>query len=177
MKKGILITLLLATSLALVAASISCSSHTSSQIEINNSATPPEIGQPAPNIAVTDLSGKTANLSDFMGKSVLLDFWAVECDQCNMERDIFEAVHKEYPDIQIMMVDSKDDIGTVKRFVGSIAFTLPVYMDERMMAASDFDVHLIPETFLINKMGIIKYIQDGAFTDQAQLENALKSLQ
>jgi cytochrome c biogenesis protein CcmG/thiol:disulfide interchange protein DsbE len=177
MKRGIFITLLLATSLVLAAEGISCSSRTSSQIETNNSATPPEIGQQAPNIAVTDLSGKTVNLNDFMGNSVLLNFWAVDCDQCNMERDLFKEVYKEYPDIQIMMVDSKDDIGTIKRFVSSIDFTLPVYVDEQMIAAGTFDVHLIPKTFLIDRTGIIKYIQDGAFADQAQLENALKSLQ
>jgi cytochrome c biogenesis protein CcmG/thiol:disulfide interchange protein DsbE len=172
MKRVIIISLFLTAALVLSSESISCSTS-SIPHEINNSATPPEIGKQAPDFTVTNLSGKAVNLSDFLGNMVLLDFWSVECDQCNMERDLLIAAHSEHPDIQIMMVDSKDDVGTVKRFVKSIDFTLPVYTDEDMAAASAFDVHLIPETFLINKMGIIKYIQNGAFTDRAQLENVL----
>lgn len=172
MRKVVFIAFLLTTSLLLVAAGISCTSSAVTPHVINNTALP-EVGEQAPDFTVTNLSGKAVNLSDFVGNSVLLDFWSVDCDQCNMERDLLVAVHNEYPDIQIMMVDSKDDVGTVKRFVKNIDFTLPVYMDEEMIAASAFDVHLIPKTFLINKMGIIKYVQDGAFTDRTQLENAL----
>jgi peroxiredoxin len=175
MKKGILISLLLVASLILVSDGISCSAS-SIPPEIYSNATPPEIGEQAPNFTVTDISGKTVNLSDFAGDVVLLNFWAVDCDQCNMERDLFEAVHNEYPDIQIMMVNSKDDVGSVKRFIRSFAFNLPVYMDNQMVAADAFDVHLIPKTFLINKSGTIEYIQDGAFSDRAQLEDALASI-
>jgi peroxiredoxin len=179
MKSILIISLLLLATSVMLGGIISCSSSTSSASgphEINN-VVPPEIGKPAPNFTVTSLSGKTVNLSDFSGDMVLVDFWSVGCDQCNMERDLFEAVHEEYPDIQIMMVDSKDDIGIVKRFVRSYNFSPSVYMDKEMTAAGAFDVNLIPETFLINKTGIIEYIQDGAFCDQLQLENALKLLQ
>jgi peroxiredoxin len=176
MKKAILI-LLMATSLALVGAGVSCSGASTKTLppEINK-ATPPEIDKQAPDFMITTLAGKTAALSDYKGKKVLLNFWAVTCDQCNMERDLLEAVHSEYPEIQIMMVNSKDDIGTVRQFVRNVRYTLPIYMDEERIAAVTYDVYLIPKTFLINGDGIIKYIQDGAFSDRTQLENALKSL-
>jgi peroxiredoxin len=177
MRKAILILLSIATSLMLVSEAISCSTGASPEIPSNeiNNATPPAIDKRAPDFTVTNLAGKTVVLSDFKSKKVLLNFWSVWCDQCDMESGLFEAVHSEYPEIQIMMMDSKDDIGTVLRFVRSSNFTLPVYIDEKRIAASAYDVHLIPKTFLINSDGIIKYIQDGAFVDQTQLENALKS--
>jgi peroxiredoxin len=177
MKKAILILLLIAASLMLVNESMACSSGASPEIvpEPNNNATPPEIDKQAPDFTVTNLAGKTVALSDFRSKQVLLNFWSAWCEQCDMERGLFETVHSEYPDIQIMMVNSKDDVGTVLRFVRSSNFTLPVYIDEKRIAASAYDVHLMPKTFLINSNGLIKYIQDGAFANQTQLENALKS--
>jgi peroxiredoxin len=176
MNKRIVMALLPATALLLMASGISCASAAQTPHTINNIA-PPEVGKQAPDITVTDLSGKAVSLSDFTGAQVLLNFWAVDCDGCNMERDIFEAVHIEYPDLQIMMIDSKDNISQVKRFANIFDFNLPVYMDEQMTAADDFDVHFLPETFLVDRNGIIEYIQNGAFADRAQLENALKSLQ
>lgn len=166
----------MATSLAVVGAGASCSGASTETVppEISN-ATPPEIDKQAPDFTVTNLAGKTVALRDFKGKKVLINFWAVLCDQCDMERDLFQAVHNEYPEIQIMMINSKDDIGTVRQFVRNSNSTLPIYMDEERIAASIYNVHLIPKTFLIGSNGIVKYIQDGAFSDQTQLENALKS--
>lgn len=166
----------MAASLAIVTAGVSCSGASTEtvQLEISNT-TPPEINKQAPDFTVTSFAGKTVALSDFKGKKVLLNFWAVACDQCDMERDLFQTVHSKYPEIQIMMVNSKEDIGTVRQFVRYSDFTLPIYMDEERIAAGAYDVHLIPKTFLIDSNGIVKYIQDGAFSDQTQLENALKS--
>jgi peroxiredoxin len=173
MKKAIL-TLLIATMLALVSVGASCAGA-STETVISNTV-PPEIDKPAPDFSITNISGKTVALSDFKGKKVLLNFWAVLCTQCDMERSLLEAVHSKYPEIQIMMVDSKDDTGTIRKFVRNGNFTLPIYMDEQRIAAGVYDVHLIPKTFLIDSNGTVKYIQQGAFSNQAQLENALKSL-
>jgi peroxiredoxin len=177
MKEKFLILLSITALLTLFSEGISCSLGASPEIPSNeiNNATPPAIGNQAPDFTVTNLAGKTVVLTDFRGKKVLLNFWSVWCDQCEMERDLFEAVHSEYPEIQIMMINSKDDAGTVRRFVRSSNFTLPVYIDENRIAASAYDVHLIPKTFFINSSGTIKYIQDGAFDSQEQLENILKS--
>jgi len=179
MKKTVFILLLMATLLMLVSQGISCSRGTSAEIVTPqiNKATAPEIDNQAPDFNVTNLAGRAVALSDFRGKKVLLDFWSVFCDQCNMERDLLEAVHSKYPEIQLMMVDSKDEIDIVQQFVRNTSSTLPIYIDENRIAASAYDVHIIPKTFLINSDGVIKYIQDGAFVDQAQLENALKSLE
>lgn len=177
MKRAILILPLVATLLMLFSEGISCSTGASPEIPSNeiNNATPPAIGNQAPDFTVINIAGKTVALSDFRDKNVLLNFWSVLCDQCDMEMGLFEAVHREYPEIQIMAVNSKDDTGAVLRFVRSTSFTFPVYIDQTGIAASIYDVNLIPKSFLIDSSGIIKYIQDGAFDNQTQLENALKS--
>jgi len=42
-------------------------------------------GQPAPDFALKDGSGKTVKLQDYRGKVLLLDFWATWCTGCKQE--------------------------------------------------------------------------------------------
>ena len=177
--KRIFITLLFtAAPLILLSNGIACSSQASSgTVSSQINGPPPTVDNLAPDFTVDDINGKTVELTNFRGKNVLLDFWSLDCDQCIMERDIFQAVHAEDPDIQIMMVDSKEDLNMVRQYVRSSNFTLPVFIDEGERAAGSYDVNLIPETFLINSAGTIKYIQDGAFASRTQLEDALRTLQ
>jgi peroxiredoxin len=176
MKEKFLILLSITALLTLFSEGISCSPGASPEIASNeiNNATPPAIGNQAPDFTAINVAGKTVALSDFRGKNILLNFWSVWCDQCDMEMGFFETVHREHPEIQIMAVNAKDDMGTIQRFVRSSNFTFPIYIDQTGMVARIYDVHLIPKTFLIDSSGIIKYIQDGAFDTQTQLENALK---
>jgi peroxiredoxin len=176
MKKLIPI-LLTATALLLFSVGTSCggTSTVTTPSPINKAALP-KIDKPAPDFTVTDVSGKKVTLSDFKGKKVLISFWSITCDGCAMEDDFFEAVHNEYPDIQILMVNSKDSFGTVRQYARASNYTRPLYSDENKVMAGAYDVRFIPKTFFINSDGIIKYIQDGAFTNQTQLEDALKLL-
>ena len=98
--------------------SISCS--TGSPVEVaampGNGGAPPAVGNQAPNIAVNNLSGRTVALSDFKGKKVLVSFWSVWCDQCDKDMWLFQAVHKKYPEIQIMAINPKEDVTEIKPF-------------------------------------------------------------
>ena len=44
-----------------------------------------QIGQPAPEIAAFDLQGNKASLSDWQGKTVLINFWSETCGACIAE--------------------------------------------------------------------------------------------
>jgi thiol-disulfide isomerase/thioredoxin len=52
--------------------------------------------QPAADFVLRDASGKTAKLSDYAGKVVLLDFWATWCTGCKKEIPWFSEFQKKY---------------------------------------------------------------------------------
>ena len=84
------------------------------QIQANTTSTPLSIGQPAPEIAMSDATGKIITLSSLKGQYVLVDFWASWCGPCRAENpnvvSAFEKYkNKKFTVLGVSLDDNKAD--------------------------------------------------------------------
>lgn len=113
----------------------------------------------APDFTVTDASGNVVQLSDFLGKPVVLNFWASWCGPCKSEMPDFESAYVEYGnDIHFLMVNLTDGyqetVELAQEFINEQGYTFPVYFDtENQNATITYGVFSIPTTYFIDAEG------------------------
>ncbi|MDO8445789.1 MAG: TlpA disulfide reductase family protein [Deltaproteobacteria bacterium] len=119
---------------------------------------PPEKGMASVDITVHDLEGKTISLSQLKGKVVVLNFWATWCPPCREEMPSMEALYQKYKENKefvMLLVSIDENIDTVREFMKTNNYSMPVYHDPNKEAGSAYGITGVPETFLIDKKGVI----------------------
>lgn len=110
----------------------------------------------APDFTLKDLSGNDITLSDYEGKIVILNFWAVWCKYCIEEMPDFNTLDKELKqseDAVILAVNVQEPKQTVQDYLTENDIDLEVLMDEDGAIASTYGVSGYPTTFIINPDG------------------------
>ena len=126
---------------------------------------------------VFDKDQNEVKLSQFIGKPVVINFWATWCPYCVDEMPIFEQMYKKYGDeVEFMMINSTDGNRETKekamQYVLDKEYTFPVYYDLKYQANYAFYVNSLPVTFFINKYGnVVTYINGR--TDAKTLEKGI----
>jgi thiol-disulfide isomerase/thioredoxin len=133
--------------------------------------------KPAPTWELKDLDGKLVKSSDFLGKVVILDFWATWCAPCKAEIPGFIALQKQYGDQGLVVIGvSLDSQGpeVVKRFMADFEMNYRVVLgDVALMQA--FGGTAIPTTVVIDRDGKIVARHVG-FTPRETFQQDIKPL-
>ena len=115
-------------------------------------------GQKAPEFSITRLdTNETVKLSQFLGKPVVLNFWATWCGPCAMEHPNLEWAAKTYADqgVVFLGIVFEDTEANTKRFLAEKGWTFTQLFDPKSTIAVDYAVSGVPETYFINRQGII----------------------
>ena len=110
----------------------------------------------APDFNLKDLNGKSEKLSDYKGKIVILNFWAVWCKYCKQEMPDLNELNKELGkdnEAVIIAVDAQESSDTVKNYLSSNDINLKVLLDQDGSVSQTYGVTGFPTTFIINKDG------------------------
>ena len=134
-----------------------------------------EIGSKAPAAAVETLDGKTANLSQFIGKTpVLIEFWATWCPNCReLEPHLKEVAAKYAKQVRFVgvSVSVNQSPERVRAYVAKHAMPGDQVFDTKGNATGAYDVPATSYVVVVDKTGKIVYTGLGGDQD---LEKAIK---
>ena len=138
----------------------------------------PLIGKPVPGFRLAQLHNpaETFGPEDLKGKVWLLNVWASWCVSCRQEHPVLIELAKRNI-VPIVGLNHKDEGEQAKRWLvqyGGDPYVLSA-VDQNGRVGIDFGVYGVPETFLIDKTGVIRYKQIGPVTPDA-LENKILPL-
>ena len=117
---------------------------------------------PAPNFQSTLLSGAPAQLSDYRGKIVVMEFWATWCGTCRSTLPSLEKLHRVYRgrNVQFLLVNLGEEPEKIRKFLKN-KYECPVVLDGSQMIARQYGVSGIPALFIIDSQGRLRYAKSG----------------
>ena len=122
------------------------------------------IGEEAPDITILYTDGKQKKLSDFRGKTVMLQFTASWCGVCRKEMPFIEKdiwlKHKENPDFVLIGIDLKESKEKTMQFARDLNITYPLTMDPEGKSFYSFAAEGagVTRNILIDKEGKIVFM-------------------
>jgi len=128
----------------------------------------PLIDKPAPAFTLPQLhaADKTFTLADMKGKVWLLNVWASWCVACREEHPVLVEFARSGT-VPIVGLNYKDERADGLRWLNQFGdpYRLSVY-DHEGRVGIDYGVYGVPETFLIDKNGVIRYKRIGVVTPE-----------
>jgi cytochrome c biogenesis protein CcmG/thiol:disulfide interchange protein DsbE len=119
---------------------------------------PIEPGLPAPGFSLLILGGDASlSLESLRGKVVLLNFWATWCKPCEDEMPAMENLYRAIgpQEFELIAVSVDDDPRVVEEFRARLGLTFPILLDPQKRVADAYQSHRFPESYLIDREGVL----------------------
>jgi cytochrome c biogenesis protein CcmG/thiol:disulfide interchange protein DsbE len=139
----------------------------------------PLVDKPLPTFSLPTLENPKKSIAnaDLKGKVVLINVWASWCVACKQEHPVLMALarDKQVPIIGLNYKDQRADAAQMLKVEGNPYDAIIVDADGRV--GIDWGVYGVPETFVVDKQGVIRYKQIGPITPEAWEKTLLPLIQ
>ncbi len=126
------------------------------------------VGKPAPDFTLQSFEGEKVRLSDFRGKSLLLNFWASWCNPCKEEAPELAKAHMSFSNkrVEFIGINIMDDMKSAQKYIESFGEKFINVYDPENRIHLDYGIGGVPETFFINPDGIVTNRHRGPLTEK-----------
>jgi len=144
-------------------------------------------GQKIDNFTLPFYSGYELNdrsevdLGDLRGKVVVINFWASWCKPCEQEAAELQQAWTEYEstgEVVFLGIDYVDTETEARVYLKKFGITYPNGPDLATRISQYFRIKGVPETYFIDRDGVLQFVQVGPFTSidqiRAQIDPLLK---
>lgn len=130
------------------------------------------VGDRAPDFALADLDGEPVRLADYVGRPVLVNFWASWCLPCVEEFPILAEALEAHADMGLAVIGIvyRDRSEAARAFGEQLGATWPLVMDPGERVARAYGVFGPPESWLIGPDGFLVSRHIGPFTAEELAE-------
>ncbi|RAZ79314.1 thiol-disulfide oxidoreductase ResA [Planococcus halotolerans] len=127
-----------------------------------------QVGDKAPDFALTDLNGERQQLSDYKGQGVFVNFWGTWCKPCEKEFPLMEKQYQVYKEkgVQILAVNIAQSDYEVEQYAERKNLTFPIVIDKNKSVMEAYNIRPLPTTILVNPDGEIEKIVTGEMSEE-----------
>lgn len=118
-------------------------------------------------------------LSELRGKIVVINFWASWCKPCEQEAAELQSAWEQYEptgEVVFLGVDYVDTEPEARVYLKKFGITFPNGPDLATRISQYFRIKGVPETYFIDREGVLRYVQVGPFTSLQQIQNIIDPL-
>jgi thiol-disulfide isomerase/thioredoxin len=164
---------------------VSANAKVNAEVEYISQLKKKIINEEAPEIQLSDLDGNKVKLSDYHGKTVIIDFWATWCRPCIASFPAMKEIINQLKDnsVKFLFIDTmevenlENKNAKIKKILDNMKVSgFQVLLDEvtdlNYRTTTAYKVSSIPAKFVIDKSGRIRYQSTGFSSD----ENLIKEL-
>jgi len=125
-------------------------------------------GNQMPDFELTSLDNSTVNIKQFLGKPVIINFWASWCIPCKQEMPLLERYYQDQNGKLIIIGINNEEPASIARSFGlENKITFPILLDLQGKIRDQFMIRGFPTSLFVDSKGIFVAEYIGALDDES----------
>jgi peroxiredoxin len=126
----------------------------------------PTLNAPAPIFELKNISDEAVSFDEYLGKPVLLNFWATWCAPCRIEMPLIQNRYEKFAgELAVIAVNNAESKEDVRAFVDEFGLTFDFLLDPDAEIQRLYQINGYPTTFIIDSDGVIRVRHIGLISD------------